>query len=150
LFSGARAVFEQCQPQIKCLGQVDYVGENIGAASAFDLARLCISYGAIVGAVHGAHLCESEQLSVELFTSLFADSPYMWVARNIQNDAFAIPQATVKVWDDALQGIRRQAQNAGINSEFPDFVSGLFERAIKAGYGNEDAAALIKVLRSNS
>ena len=35
-----------------------------------------------------------------------------------------------------------------MNSELPDFLSGVFKRALAAGYGEEDLAALIKVLRS--
>jgi 3-hydroxyisobutyrate dehydrogenase-like beta-hydroxyacid dehydrogenase len=43
-----------------------------------------------------------------------------------------------------------QARDTGINSEIPDFVSRLFKRAISAGYGEEDVAALIKVLKRDS
>jgi hypothetical protein len=32
--------------------------------------------------------------------------------------------------------------------KFPDFAAGLFERAIAAGHGPEDVAALVKVLRA--
>lgn len=43
--------------------------------------------------------------------------------------------------------ILSQAHDAGINCEIPHFVTGLFERAIAAGHGEEDVAALVKVLR---
>ena len=41
----------------------------------------------------------------------------------------------------------RTERDAGISSEFPDNISGIFKRAIAAGIGEEDLAALIKVLR---
>jgi hypothetical protein len=40
-----------------------------------------------------------------------------------------------------------QAHDAGINSEFPSFISGLFERVIAQGFAAEDITATIKVLR---
>jgi len=151
LFSGAQAVFEQCEPRLKCLGgDRRYLGEDVGAAAALDLAWLSACYGAILGAVHGARLCESEQLSVGLYASLFADNPYMQAARKISENAYTNPGATLAVWEGALRRLQSQANDAGINSEIPDFASGLFKRAVMAGYGGEDAAALIKVLRSGS
>jgi 3-hydroxyisobutyrate dehydrogenase-like beta-hydroxyacid dehydrogenase len=41
----------------------------------------------------------------------------------------------------------KQAREAGINSEFPTFGLGLFKKAMAAGYGEEEVAAVIKVLR---
>jgi 3-hydroxyisobutyrate dehydrogenase-like beta-hydroxyacid dehydrogenase len=52
------------------------------------------------------------------------------------------------VWDGALQRIQAQARDAGINSEVPDFISGFFRRGIAAGYGEEDIASVIKVMRN--
>ena len=40
-----------------------------------------------------------------------------------------------------------QARDAGINGEFPDFAANILSRAMHAGYGSEDVAALVKVLR---
>jgi hypothetical protein len=34
-----------------------------------------------------------------------------------------------------------------MNRDFPDHISRLFKRAISAGIGEEDVAALVKVLR---
>ncbi len=50
----------------------------------------------------------------------------------------------------ALQRIRNQAKLARINSEVPDLISSFFRRAIAAGYGKEDVASVIKVMRSGN
>jgi hypothetical protein len=42
------------------------------------------------------------------------------------------------------------ARLRGLNSEIPDFYSGLFKRAIDSGYGEEDVASIVKVLRENA
>jgi 3-hydroxyisobutyrate dehydrogenase-like beta-hydroxyacid dehydrogenase len=46
-----------------------------------------------------------------------------------------------------LKAVQQQARSAGIDSSIPDFIAGYFERAVSAGYENEDVAALVKVLR---
>ena len=152
LVAGAQAAFERCEPLLKCLGgNLRYLGENVGAASALDLAWLSETYGAILGVVHGALLCESEQVSLDLYASLFAEGDLVkGVAQIIHADAYAHPDATLSVWEGALQRLQSHARDAGINCEIPAFVSGLFKRAIIAGHGEEDVAALIKVLRVDS
>jgi hypothetical protein len=41
----------------------------------------------------------------------------------------------------------KQAREARINSEFPTYGLGIFKKARAAGYGEEEVAAVIKVLR---
>ena len=152
LVAGAQAAFERCEPLLKCLGgNLRYLGENVGAASALDLAWLSETYGVILGVVHGARLCESEQVSLDLYASLFTEGE--WLARGLAQIIHAAdygdPDATLSVWQGALQRLQSQARDAGINCEIPDFVSGLFKKAIMAGHGEEDVAALIKVLRTH-
>ena len=41
----------------------------------------------------------------------------------------------------------RHAREAGINSEFPAFLTALLHKGMHAGFGEERLAAIIKVLR---
>ena len=45
-----------------------------------------------------------------------------------------------------MQRLQTQARDAEMNSEVPNFISGIFKRAVAAGHGEEDVAALLKVL----
>lgn len=150
LFAGPKDAFERVEPLIQCLGgNLRYLGENVRAAATLDLAWLCQRFGLFLGVVHGAHLCESEEVSADLYATMFPEGDRArTLAQVIHAGDYDNPSATLGVWDAALQRIRRQAQDAGINNEIPEFVSGVFKRAIAAGYGKEDVAALIKVLRS--
>jgi hypothetical protein len=71
-------------------------------------------------------------------------------AEVIHAGAYNHPTATLSVWHSALQRVQEQARVAEINCEVPDFVSGIFQRAIAAGHGEEDVAALVKVLRGSN
>ena len=57
------------------------------------------------------------------------------------------PSVTIRAWNEILQRIQGQAQDAEINYEFPGFAAGILTRAIRAGYGEDDVATLIEVLR---
>jgi 3-hydroxyisobutyrate dehydrogenase-like beta-hydroxyacid dehydrogenase len=93
-------------------------------------------------------LCESEDVSVNDLASLFErDSTTHYHASTIDSGDFENCTATLQVWGSALKHIQTQARESGINTDFPDYVDGLFEKAVEAGYGNEHVMALIKVLR---
>jgi len=152
LFAGPEEVFRRCLPVLQCLGgDLRYLGSNIKGAAALDMALLTHDLCCYLGVLHGSHICESENISVGEYAAMF---PGGSIAREpievVHSGKFDEPGATLTVWDGALQRIQNQARDAGINREVPDFISGFFKRAIAAGYGDEDIAAIIKVMRAGS
>jgi 3-hydroxyisobutyrate dehydrogenase-like beta-hydroxyacid dehydrogenase len=150
LFAGPEAAFGRAQPYLACLGgDLRYLGENIAAAAVLDMAWLTYELCGYLAALHGANLCESETVELSSLADMYPEeSPPRRLAKVIDSGDFANPGATLTVWESALQGVVSQARDAGINSEIPDLISSLFKRAIAAGYGEEDVAAVIKVLRA--
>jgi hypothetical protein len=57
--------------------------------------------------------------------------------------------ATVDVCGGAVTGLQKHARDADINSELPDLMCDWVKRAQTAGYGSEETAAVIKVIRRN-
>ena len=55
---------------------------------------------------------------------------------------------TIRVWEGVVQRLKAQAHDVKMNSELPDFLSSIFNRAATAGHGKEDVGALVKVLRA--
>jgi 3-hydroxyisobutyrate dehydrogenase-like beta-hydroxyacid dehydrogenase len=151
LYAGERSAFDRVEPLVACLaGNTRHVGDNIRAAAALDLAWLCQRYGLFLGLAHGAYLCESEDVSVDLYATMFPDDERSrHFAEVIGTDAFENPTATLSIWEGALRRILQQAVDAGINSEIPAFASGFLKSAIAAGHGEQDVAAIVKVLRSS-
>ena len=70
----------------------------------------------------------------------------------IHDDTFEVGgiAATVDVAAGVTARLQDQARDAGINSELPDLLMSWLKRAIAAGYGGQDSAAVIKVLRDTS
>jgi 3-hydroxyisobutyrate dehydrogenase-like beta-hydroxyacid dehydrogenase len=153
--SGAESAFERGEPVLKSLaGNVTYLGEQIGSASALHLAGTSYLVGNWLGFVHGACIYESEGLRVDSFGSMLAGLAPILAAEAkhlgevVQAGAYENPGSSIATDTVAIERIIQQARESQINSKFPTFALGLFQQAIAAGYGEEEVAALIKVLRT--
>ena len=154
LLSGERAAYERVEPRLKDLaGNIVYLGEKIEAAAAMDLATLSYVYGAFVGFVHGARLAESEGLDVSQYGKIVNQiSPsfgafFEHEGSVIQSGDYAITESPLRISVEATRRILQSSEDAGVNTEFPAFVADLLNRADAAGLGNQELAAVIKVLR---
>lgn len=152
LLSGDEAAHKRTGELLKCLGgAVRYLGSNVGAASALDLAWLTTCYGRFMAIIHAANLCKSEDVGIDGFISLFPDEPdTQHYAKVIHEETFHECTATLQVWGAALQRIQQQGVDANINTQVPDFIATFFKKAVDAGYGDENVMALVKVLQSDS
>ena len=152
LLSGDEAAYGRAGNLLECLGGVvRYLGTDIRAASALDLAWLCTCYGRFMAIIHAASMCKSEGVGIGDFISLFPDQPDIRrYAKVIHEERFQERTATLQVWGAALQRIQQQGVDADINTDIPDFVASFFKKAVDAGYGEENVMALVKVLNGDS
>jgi 3-hydroxyisobutyrate dehydrogenase-like beta-hydroxyacid dehydrogenase len=155
LTSGAISASKKSEAVLKTLaGNLTYTGESVGNASALDLALLSYWFGGVFGFLHGVRICESENLPVDLYGSMVEALTSVIGEQNrkmaglIQADRHDHPDASIKTCAAAAQLFVRQAKETGINSEFPDFASRIFNHAMYAGLGDEGLSAVIKVLRN--
>lgn len=150
LLSGDTKAMERANARLNCLadGGVRYLGPTFGAAAALDLAWLMTRYCNFLAAAQGALICQSEGANLDEFIRLVPDNPGLQTyARVISDEGFDTFTASLRVWGEALQHICEQGRDAGINTEIPDFVAGLFGRAVDDGLGESNVMSLIKVLR---
>ncbi|AHN21783.1 NAD(P)-dependent oxidoreductase [Lysinibacillus varians] len=152
--SGSLIAYKQSEQILKCLaGNVPYLGEQVSAASSTDLAFLSYLFGSYLGFFHAARILESDGLRIDDFGSMIAHVSQVVgeVMKNesevIQTETYDNPQSSINMCMTTVELFMAQAQEAKINNEFPMFAQGLFQRALDAGYGNEELAALIKVMR---
>jgi hypothetical protein len=70
LYSGPQQVFDRYSSLLLSLGgNPVFVGESIGHASTLDSSLLSAYYGAVLGFLHGAAICDSEDFPIEGYTS---------------------------------------------------------------------------------
>lgn len=154
LLSGEEAMWREHEPLLRVFGGgLSYLGDDAGAAAAMDMATLSYIYGAMIGFLHGARIAESEGFGVDRYGGLvagiaptFADF-LKYEADVIHSGDFRVAESPLSISVEATARIAGAARQSGINGEFPRFVADLFRRAAEAGHADEEAAALIKVLR---
>lgn len=154
LIAGSESVFQDSRADLGSLaGDLHYLGSNIRAPSTLDLAFLSRLMGIVFGSIHGAHLCEAEGVAVAEFTRLLPPNDRaVPLTQAINDDTFETVStggATVDVAGGVVTRLRDQANDAGINSELPDLLCSWVKRAQAAGYGAQETAAVIKVLRQD-
>lgn len=154
LVSGAEAAFRRGEPVLRVLGgNVKYLGANVGAAAAMDLATLSYVYGTALGFFQGVLFAEAEGFGADEYGAIVAEiAPgsgefLKHEGAVIRSGDFSVSQSPLSISVEATERIARAARDAGIDAAFPEFVSGVLRRADEAGYGEEEAAAIIKVLR---
>lgn len=154
LVSGPTQTFRRVEADLKALaGGLSHTGETIGEASATAAAVLSYLMGQWIGLCHGALILEAEGMRIDAYGALLANiSPILGAEAKhlgevIQTNDYGSPQSSLKTSGSDIIRLVRQAREAGINDEVPAFAASLFKRAIDAGYGSEEHAALIKILR---
>lgn len=157
LVSGPQSVFEQGEPPLRVLaGNLQYVGEEIGAAAAWDLAVLSHVFGGLLGFYHGARISEAEGIRVQdLGNMVAALAPVVgemvqYDSASIQAEDYSNPESSLEICWKGMKLVSKQAREAGINAEFPDFLAGMLNKGMIAGFGKEKSTALMKVLRQSA
>jgi 3-hydroxyisobutyrate dehydrogenase-like beta-hydroxyacid dehydrogenase len=154
LFSGSNGVFQRNEALLKNLaGNLVYMGESVGSASAQALAVVSYLLGTWLGFAHGAHILESEGLQTDSFGELINGiAPLLGAeaihqGKVIHTGNFGKPESSLKTSKDSVECLVQQAHEAEINSNYPEFAMTLMVKAMEAGYGNEEVSSLIKILR---
>jgi len=153
--AGAGPAFKQYELALQALaGTVNHVGEEPGASAVLFNAVLAYLAGSWIGFCHGALICENAGLRADAFGTLIANiSPILatesiHMGEVIQQGRFSEPESTIHTTAIDLHLLAQHSKEAGISSALPVFAANLFQRAVDAGYGGEEHAAIIKVMRS--
>lgn len=152
--SGEERALAACRPVLEAVaGNIQYMGEPIGNAAAWDLATLSCMFGAMSGFFHGVRICESEGLKVNAFAQMIgAISPVLGETISAEGEAihanrYGEPESSMATCAGSGRLFVKQAREAKLDASFPDFLMGLFDRSLNAGLANERLAAMVKVLR---
>lgn len=153
--SGKNSAYKKGEIIMKTLaGGFQYVGEKDGDAAAWDLAFLSCLFGGMLGFYHGATVLESENINVEEYGNMMAalapvtGEMIKYEGRVIGNNLFTEVQSSVLISSDTFKLLLEQTGETGISKNWPEFGTKLFQKALDAGYGNEQVAAVVKVIRN--
>ena len=154
LIAGREAVFQKAEPILRVLADnLDYKGERIGLASAWEMVFLMHYYGMFLSLFHSVQICQTEGIPLEQFITLLGEQGKnyeKWLCETIQSGNYQETSAPLELWAGGIQQIAQHARDSHIHAEFPQLAARLFQQAMDAGYGREEVSALFKVLKSLS
>ena len=157
LYAGDEARYEHYRATLTLLGGVtQFVGEAIGAAATLACAALEYYYGATLAMLHGAALCESEQLPLtHYFQTVKALAPLLSVTADsartmIDREIYSGVDGSLTTHLAALRHIQRMSHDNEVDTRLPDTIMAAYKKAAAAGYGEEEIAAVFEVLRRQS
>ena len=150
LVAGQEAAFQKAEPILRILADnLDYKGELIGLASAWEMVFLMHYYGMFLSLLHSVLICQAEGIPLEEYITLLekqGKSYEKWLCENIQSGNYQETSAPLELWAGGIQQIAQHAQDSNIHAEFPMLAARLFQKAMDSGYGREEVSALFKVL----
>ncbi|HEX5661521.1 MAG TPA: NAD(P)-binding domain-containing protein [Polyangiales bacterium] len=154
LYGGARASLERARPVLAALGDVHFVGENAGQASALDAALLTGMWGRLFGVLQGALLSEVEQIPLDVYRS-FSDAltPMVegaagdLIARVAERRWGAETPASLETHHGALLHALAICREHGLNDAVLRAFQELFERGLRSDLAQRDFAELARVMR---
>jgi 3-hydroxyisobutyrate dehydrogenase-like beta-hydroxyacid dehydrogenase len=154
LVSGREVAFQKAEPILQVLASnLDYKGEAVGLASAWEMVHIMHYYGMFLSLFHSIQICQAEGIPLEQYMNLLDDqgkSYEKWLCGNIQSGNYQETSAPLELWAGGINRIAQHAQDSHIHAEFPLLASRLFQRAMDEGYGREEVSAVFKVLRKSS
>jgi 3-hydroxyisobutyrate dehydrogenase-like beta-hydroxyacid dehydrogenase len=151
LISGREAVFQKAEPALRLLARnLDYKGELVGLASAWEMVFIMHYYGMFLSLFHSVQICQAEGIPLEEYITVLdkqGKGYEKWLCENIRSGNYQETSAPLELWAGGIQQIARHAEDSHIHAEFPQLVDRLFQQAMNDGYGREEVSALFKVLQ---
>jgi 3-hydroxyisobutyrate dehydrogenase-like beta-hydroxyacid dehydrogenase len=132
---------------------LDYKGELIGLASAWEMVFIMHYYGMFLSLFHSVQICQAEGIPLDEYITLLGEqgkSYEKWLCENIQSGNYQETSAPLELWAGGIQQIAQHARDSHIPAEFPQLAARLFQQAMDDGYGREEVSALFKVLQKPS
>ncbi len=156
--AGSQDAWRVSEPVVKCLGGGSrYLGENVTEPTALSAAVILPILGGIMGMIQGIQIVEKEGMDVGKCVDIIADVFESGDACDIRRQGNAIARNTfgdsdeaIETWEAICSRLIEGYANQGVNVEFLRLMRDLLNRAVKAGYGGEEAAAVIKVMRDGT
>jgi 3-hydroxyisobutyrate dehydrogenase-like beta-hydroxyacid dehydrogenase len=158
LYAGASSLFERHAPTLRVLAEQSvHVGEDVGLASALDGALLLVMWGSLFGALQATAVCKAEGIALETYRGYLEPllpQVNVWTVETVKRIAAgrlaadAETLASIGAHNAALNALLQLCRERSLEPAVPAAFSQLLQRAIAAGRGDDDFAALDAFMRS--
>jgi len=152
LYAGPADLFEATKPLLLSLGgSAFHVGERIAAAATLDAAWLATVYAQVMGFLYGAALCQSEETPISGLLSMLGEGVAAGlrpIAEMIRTQTYrGEGMASIAIHGAAGGLMARISRENGLDDSLPRLFKHVFGRGIAEGYGDDELARLIDIMR---
>jgi 3-hydroxyisobutyrate dehydrogenase-like beta-hydroxyacid dehydrogenase len=156
LVAGRQEAWTGGEEVVKALGPASqYMGDNVAGPAALDFALIFPSLALMMSVIQGIHTLEGTGVSTETYVEMIAPifgslGPIIrQMAQKIEAQEFSDTEASLGVWQSAIEHPISSFKREGKNLDLVDAVNVLLKRGVASGLGSEDLTALIKHLRKS-
>ena len=149
--AGSDVAWARSKAVLQTLGGASlYTGGNLAAPVALEVALVGPSLLATIAAIQGAHLLRKAGMDISAYAEMlqggsdFLTGSLVRQVRAILEDRFDEPEAALETWAAGVEHIANSLGDSQIDLFGP--VRTLLRRAVAAGHGRKELAAVVKVL----
>jgi len=154
-YSGSEEVFEANKTLLRCLaGNPRLVGTDAGHAATLDSSTLSVYYGASLGFLHGAAICNSEGFPIDkylsaaipLLSGVVLDT-FQMSAQMINQSNYTATIATLDIQTAAVKQQLKLSKENGLDTAFMECLLDYCQKAVETGYNQDELAAVFEVMK---
>lgn len=155
LFSGSRQVFDQHQVTLSAIaGEGDYLGNDAGLASVYDLGMLDIFFTGMTGFLHAAALVGADGIKASAFLpyaeriGVLVQQTMAQLAMDVERGRYPGDEDNLEMELAAVHHIVEASAGHRIATALPQLVQSVLRDAIARGYGRNGFSSVVEVLRT--
>lgn len=153
VISGSKEAFERYENDLTIIGgKIRYLSDRAAASLAMDTATSTWVYGAFVGLLYGAELCRQYNLSLKDYADIIGDiSPefidyFKQEVMVVDRNDFRLTSSSVSLHLAVVQRLADSFKDVNVKQDFPTIIRDLLAEAEQKGFGEEELAAITKVI----
>ena len=154
LIAGDEAAWTSSQTVILALGPASqYLGQTVTAPATLDFAVIFPTVTLMLAVVQSIHALEGSGISAETYADMIsplfgsAGKGIKELVSNIAQNDFSQTEASLGVWQAALENASNSFRPGPKNLDLVDAVSEILSGAVEQGFGNQNLAAAIEYMR---
>ena len=154
-YSGSEDIFEANKSLLLSLsGNPRFVGNGAGHAATLDYSTISIYFGASMGFLHGAAICDSEGFPIDkylssaipLLSGVIVDTMRM-SEQMISKGNYAATEAALDVHTAGLEHMLQFVKGTGVDGAFMECRLGYCKRAVASGHSQDELTAVFEVMK---
>lgn len=133
-------------------GNIRHLSDKAVASAAMDTATSTWMYGAFLGLLYGAELIQHYGLALEDYSNIIGEitadftTLFKHELEVIDRDDFQVTQSSLAISVPATQRLVDSYKELNVMQEFPTIIRDILAEAERKGLGDEELAAISKII----